>query len=253
MVRSGYDEVITIGDDASDNEGGPTNQTWVQKKVQMVKDRISLHHLGFVGGVLLIFDGVVGIFFGHAFGLDAVHVLLEMFMIVFGAVMLLVEGADKLVTKDNEGTAWCQLYRGKLFHFARFLFVPIGRGYFYLYISVMLLAQYPDPVDMFAFFYMFSFVVFCLHVGYQTQRKLFELKCEFNCTEDLNSALVKTEGFVDSESRLIPKDQFHDWASRQLNITFERNELDAAFLTIDADQDGFISFNEMEEWWGHDI
>ena len=26
-----------------------------------------------------------------------------------------------------------------------------------------------------------------------------------------------------------------------------------AFLTIDADQDGFISFNEMEEWWGHDI
>ena len=34
---------------------------------------------------------------------------------------------------------------------------------------------------------------------------------------------------------------------------FERNELDCAFLTIDADQDGFISFTEMEEWWGHDI
>ena len=61
----------------------------------------------------------------------------------------------------------------------------------------------------------------------QAQRKLFELKCEFNCTEDLNSALVKTEGFVDSESRLITKDQFQVWASRQLNINFERNELDA--------------------------
>lgn len=108
----------------------------------------------------------MGIFFGSAFGLDAVHVLLEMVMLVMGVIVLLVEGADKLVT-NNEGIAWCQLYRGKLFHFARFLFVPIGRGYFYLYISAMLLAQYPDPVDLFVFFYMFAFTIFCLHVGYQ--------------------------------------------------------------------------------------
>ena len=113
--------------------------------------------------------GVVGIFFGSAFGLDAVHVLLEMVMVFVGFVVLMIEGADKLCTPDNEGVAWCQLYRGKLFHFARFLFVPIGRGYFYLYISVMLLAQYPDPVDLGVFFYMFFFTIFCLNVGYQVE------------------------------------------------------------------------------------
>uniref|UniRef100_A0A7S2BIJ1 EF-hand domain-containing protein n=1 Tax=Florenciella parvula TaxID=236787 RepID=A0A7S2BIJ1_9STRA len=247
-----YDRIADSGIIDDESDVAPT-QSWLQKQVQMVKNKISLQLLGFIAGALLIFDGVVGIFFGSAFGLDAVHVLLEMVMVFAGFVVLMIEGADKLCTPDDEGVAWCQLYRGKLFHFARFLFVPIGRGYFYLYISVMLLAQYPDPVDLGVFFYMFFFTIFCLNVGYQTQRKLYELKCEFDCTEDLNSALVKTEGFVENEGRMITKVQFEKWAREQLSVIFERNELDAAFLTIDADQDGFISFNEMEEWWGHDI
>ena len=57
----------------------------------------------------------------------------------------------------------------------------------------------------------------------QTQRKLYELKCEFDCTEDLNSALVKTPGFVEehSFSRLISKEHFDKWTSEQLQVKFE--------------------------------
>lgn len=238
MTANGYDSV-----DGKEASRGTT-----------LRENVTVTKLGIIGGSLLVLDGVLGIFVGHAFGLDLLHVVLELFMVCFGVIMLLVEGADKYLTQNEEGTAWASQFRGKLHHFARFIFVPIGRGYFYLYIAVMLMAQYPDPVDLTVSVYMLGFVVFCLVIGYSTQKKLFELKCEFNCTEDLNTMLVKTNGYRESPPRLwIKKDEFRDWCKDEFDIVFECNEVDAAFLIIDADQDGAISFVEMEEWWGHDI
>eukprot|EP00622_Pseudochattonella_farcimen_P005683 FR741343.1.p2 GENE.FR741343.1~~FR741343.1.p2 ORF type:complete len:102 (+),score=23.28 FR741343.1:1-306(+) len=101
---------------------------------------------------------------------------------------------------------------------------------------------------------MFGFVVFCLSTGYSTQKKLYELKCEFKCTEELNMELVKTIGYQAKPPRLwMTKPEFRDWCKDYFDIIFEPNEVDAAFLTIDADQDGTVSFVEMEEWWGNDI
>ena len=157
-----------------------------------VRERITVRRLGIIGGSLLVLDGILGIFVGHAFGLDILHVILELFMVMFGFIMLVVEAADKPLSRDGKGYGWATQFRGKLHHFARFIFVPLGRGYFYLYIAVMLLAQYPDPIDLAASLYMFGFVVFCLSTGYSTQKKLYELKCEFKCTEELNMELVKT-------------------------------------------------------------
>lgn len=250
-----YQQIVTVEADpiiASDMD--PVHVQVIRKTgefyntVQMV---VSLHHLGAVGGVLLIVNGLIGLFFGYSLGLTGLQVLTEIFLTMFGAVIIFVE-YPKI-------TAMSKLRR-KLFHFARFLFIPMGRGCFYIYITCCLLAQWPDIFDIVAAIYFAILAGLCVKVGLTTQKKLADLKESFGSVDDIKRKITEIRnvnfppdlGNDPALPESLEKSEFLALC-KDYGIMPGKNELDAMVLCLDADQDEKVGYDEICMWWEHDI
>ena len=56
---------------------------------------VSLHHLGFVAGALLVVDGIIGLMVGPGMGLDTIQWVQELAIVCFGVILVLVESSER--------------------------------------------------------------------------------------------------------------------------------------------------------------
>ena len=265
--------------------------SWAVARVSQV----SLHHLGFLAGTALVADGIIGLMFGLGMGLDTIQWVQEFIIVAFGMVVILVESSDRAAlpccggSRGTVGGVTTKL-RQILYHYAKFLFVPYGRGAYYVYCSMLLFAQYPDHLDVIIGLFMLALSVVMVVVGCRSDSKLKLLKESFNDASDIKSVFAK---FQDDDQRLN-REQFLDLANGRYGgvliklcatpfvvffmcfvssiaclvihrfYTIEQiakrcgepwgaNEIDAALLAIDECQDGYIEEEELVEWFKHDI
>lgn len=255
MASGAYQEIITVEnkDSMITPDMEPVHVQVIKKSSEFyntIQTVISLHHLGTVGGLVLIVDGILGLFFGYSLGLTGLQILNEFFMIAFGVILIFIEYPT---------LADMSKFRRKLHHFARFLFVPMGRGCFYTYITCLLFSQYPDPVDIISAIYLIILSVLCVKVGLSSQKALHDLKLMFTSVDDIKRKITEIrnqnheilgagfnlpEGLDKSDFRQLCKDY---------GIILGKNELDAMVLCLDSDQDGKVGFDELCAWWEHDI
>ena len=181
-------------------EGQSTARSVVSWALAMV----SLHHLGFVAGALLVVDGIIGLMVGPGMGLDTIQWVQELAIVCFGVILVLVESSERAtlpfcgVSRGTDGGVTTKL-RQILFHYAKFVFVPYGRGAFYVYCSILLFAQYPDKLDVTIAVFMLSLSIVVVLVGCRTEVKLKVLKKSFNDASDIRTVFSK---FQDTDKRL---------------------------------------------------
>ena len=83
-----------------------------------------------------------------------------------------------------------------LYHYAKFVFLPYGRGAYYVYCSILLFSQFPDKLDVTVGVFMLALSVVAIVVGCRSAVKLKMLKESFNDASDIKNSFAKYHGAV---------------------------------------------------------
>lgn len=213
--------------------------------------------LGFLGGVLMVATGVVGLLSSPSL----VHSVLEAYCIVFGAVAVGLE-SKKTICKPA--------MREKIYEYAKFLMYLNGRGAFYVFLGTLELAQWvtwcvcpprlpavrcqssrprtPSLLpryDPLVGLYMIAVGAVYIMFGRQTLAKLGNMKESLGSDEVIRK---KFNEFDKDRSGTLDSTELAALA-RSLKNPLDHNELEAAIFMLDADKDGAISFDEFKDWW----
>ena len=169
---------------------------------------VSLHHLGFLAGTILMADGIIGLIFGPGMGLDPIQWVQEFTIVAFGMILMFVESSDRAAlpccrARESKPLPFSyrdfSLYittklRQILYHYAKFVFVPYGRGAYYVYCSILLFSQFPDKLDVTVGVFMLALSVVAIVVGCRSAVKLKMLKESFNDASDIKNSFAKYHG-----------------------------------------------------------
>ena len=166
--------------------------------------------------------------------------IMDLWMLAFGLVMLLVEDLR-----------WCGgfrrgLTRRRLFHYARFLFVPPGSGYLYLLVASMLLSRKPSAaiLDSALGMYIFGLASLSIILGHYTAHRLTLLKTAFP------SSIAVREHFRGRDE--LTSAGLHALAE-EVGVSLGPVSLEMTMGMLDADQNGIVSSREFIEWWQVDV
>ena len=162
---------------------------------------VSLHHLGFLAGTILMADGIIGLIFGPGMGLDSIQWVQEFTIVAFGMILMFVESSDRAALPCCRARGYKPVVGGVttklrqiLYHYAKFVFVPYGRGAYYVYCSILLFSQFPDKLDVTVGVFMLALSVVAIVVGCRSAVKLKMLKESFNDASDIKNSFVKYHG-----------------------------------------------------------
>lgn len=207
-------------------------------------------------------SSVTGLIFASGLGLDLLHTWYEVYLLCFGGIIVFMEGSTVQLNMRTRHFHYAR-YRRRLFYYAKFLFVPPWRGYFYLYISTMLLGQ-GDILDVTVGLLTLLLAGFWVYFGHTASAKLLQLKAHFPTEEAVQEAFtfaqaafaasVAQEGgnVVDDASGYLDRSAF-EVLCNDAGIHFRPVELDIGILMIDADQTGKVALHEFINWWQLDL
>lgn len=219
-----------------------------------------LHVGSLAAGCLMMTSSVIGIVLGRSF----LRRLYEVDILFFGMIVVFLEGSTVQMNMRTRHFHYAR-YRRKLFFFAKFLFVPPWRGYFYLFVGTFMLGQrrlFDVSVGVFTGVLA---GVWIFH-GHRAAGKLAQLKAAFMTEEAVREAFTfAAAAYAASLARegrdtadVDPHELTLDRNAYQLlchdaEVDFRPIELDISILMIDADQNGKIALQHFLEWWQLDL
>eukprot|EP00640_Fibrocapsa_japonica_P002541 CAMPEP_0113938090 /NCGR_PEP_ID=MMETSP1339-20121228/4498_1 /TAXON_ID=94617 /ORGANISM="Fibrocapsa japonica" /LENGTH=256 /DNA_ID=CAMNT_0000941027 /DNA_START=104 /DNA_END=874 /DNA_ORIENTATION=+ /assembly_acc=CAM_ASM_000762 len=190
--------------------------------------------LAFAGGCYMA--GMGGLqFFLRFLSLNAVTALMTIYIILFGLVLMALEGTEKVFKPE-----WKQ----KIFDQAKFLQFNWGRGGFIIFcgLSLSLTASW---IDILASLYMLGLGGYMVYIGVKSHRQLQETKKQL---KDENMVSQKFKQFDADGNGTLDTREFTKFC-QDLGIKLSLPELEVALRQMDTNGNGTIELSELIAWY----
>jgi hypothetical protein len=205
----------------------------------------SIRLAALVAGLTLVASAGFG-FMGLVLSFHVTNAILEFYTFVLGFIMLALESRgfvrQQAASSTQQTTLMETCYRN-VFKYAYFLKFVAGRGGLYVVAGSLQLAQHSFVDHCVGGFVMIVGVLYIV-VGHDTAQKLQKLRQSLS-EQTLRSKF--TEADTDGNGTLS-LDNFKVLVDH-LGIPLSRREREVAFLTMDLQDKGAVSFEEFQAWW----
>ena len=196
----------------------------------------SIRLFALLGGLLLVFLSATQ-FVGKILTLHIFGALIEVYTFLLGIMVLILEGKGQIPFFPAR-------LAGTLQKYAMILRFVWGRGALYFVAGTLQLSQM-GLFDLIAGGFMTFVGIVYIVVGKKAQSKMQELKksaiSESNLKARFHEADSKNSGKLDMTSfRAL---------TLTMGLDLNRREIETAFIIIDKDDDGLISYSEFVMWW----
>ena len=155
----------------------------------------------------------------------------------FGIIICILEGR-MFVPETHK-------YQQKFITYAKLLKYVWGRGLFYFFAGTLQFSQM-RILDMASGSFMIFVGIISLVVGNRTSKKLTLLS--ESIAGDEEKLWEKFEQYDTDRDDFLQQQDFAELV-HDIGLNLDNNEHIAAFATIDADDDGKISFADLKSWW----
>jgi len=200
---------------------------------------LSFRVLAFLGGVAMIVTSVLD-WIGELFGFSMHKFLISLYTFSFGIIICILEGR-MFVPETHK-------YQQKFIIYAKLLKYVWGRGLFYFFAGTLQFSQM-RILDMASGSFMIFVGIISLVVGNRTSKKLSKLSQSIAADEDkLYDKFVQYSQPNNHIDDYLEQADFAELV-HDIGLSLDNNEHIAAFATIDADDDGKISFDDLKSWW----
>uniref|UniRef100_A0A7S2BIR7 EF-hand domain-containing protein n=1 Tax=Florenciella parvula TaxID=236787 RepID=A0A7S2BIR7_9STRA len=198
---------------------------------------ITLRAAALFGGAMLVLTGFFGTL-GSLF--SPLKLIMEAYMFCFGVLIVMLEAKNNLC-KDN----WMNILKKE----AKFLTLLAGRGYFYIVLGTLLMAQWPDVGNFLLGLYMTCVGGLMTVVGLHAKAKMDKMKGHIKDEAAVVAAFKKAD--VDQTGSL----SIEQLASlcKELGSDLDRLELEAAVGSLDKDGSGSVEYEEFFDWWSSTV
>mmetsp|Transcript_6757 Transcript_6757/g.13173 ORF Transcript_6757/g.13173 Transcript_6757/m.13173 type:complete len:257 (-) Transcript_6757:793-1563(-) len=196
---------------------------------------LPLRVLAFLGGIAMIAASIIDAVRGM-WHLDVIHVMVSVYVCLFGALICVLEGAQFLPSRVTS-------VQGSLYNNARFLRFSWGRGLLFFFAGSLQFSHW-SMLNCIVGTLMMLLGIVSILTGRRAANKLGDLRRAIPDESALQrqfTAHVSVDGFLDLEN-------FTNLVG-SVGLQFGQNETEAAFAAIDKDNDGQISYEDMKEWY----
>lgn len=196
----------------------------------------SMRLLALLGGAMLVILSSTEIL-GKILFFNVVGALLDVYTFLLGIVVIILEGSTKnpLLPKRFSET---------IHKYALILRYVWGRGALYFIAGTLQCAQMGVADLLVGAFMSFVGIVYIV-VGKRASEKLRQLKkstvSEFTLRSEFHAADATGKGKLNSQGFKV--------LDQSLGLGLSKQEVEAAFLVMDKDNDGLITYEEFEAWW----
>lgn len=195
---------------------------------------VSIKIMSYIGGCMLIFTGFFS-FVGNFFTLHPIDAVVHLYMLIFGAVILLIESQSALVPSN---------ILVNIHKYCAFMTMVWGRGAFMVFAGTLALAQW-HFLDIIIGFYLVIVGAGMIYWGEEAYKSLDALMAEMKNPETVKAMFNKFDD--DGNNVLDAKELGNLLAS--LGAKLRPTEVEAAVMIMDRNQDGKISLDEFQAWW----
>lgn len=219
--------------------GNFAKEKFLELRKQASDGDYSIRLLALLGGIQLICLSTTELL-GKVLTLHLFGALIEVYTFLLGLVVLILEGKGQIPFFPEHFATTIQKY-------ALILRYVWGRGALYFVAGTLQLSQM-GLFDLIGGSFMTFVGVVYIIVGRNAQSKLKELK-----NSAIPEATLKAR-FQQATSQNTDKLDLKSFKTLALTLGLDlnRREAETAFLMIDNDDDGFISYAEFQLWW-HDL
>lgn len=214
-------------------KGFVTNK-YAQMKAMAEEGEYSWRVLGFFAGVLMILNGVFGAL-SSLFGLSLFGLLINLFIAIFGTICGLLEYQDKALTKKYLRTIEREMH---------FLYLPMGRGIFYVFCGTLLVTKGG------LWSAMCGLCIVCIGVlVFYSNRQAFASLVELRANQFDDAKIQELFNTYDAngDGALAPADLAS--LCSDLGSPLDYNTLESALLILDVDSNGKITYSEFIGWY----
>jgi hypothetical protein len=208
-------------------------------KLKELKDYAEKEHwtwrvAGLIAGLLLVSTSLLSLV-SHLFGLSPISMLLDVYVLLFGIVLCILECKDLLLPETVRATIKRE---------ALFLYRPYGRGAFYLFVGLLLIAR-GSIISMLSGFYVSAIGAIIFVVSRQAFSALESMRATMKSESDVAAKFAQFDsdgsGYLDvgELSKLC----------QSMGADQSLNELESALFVLDKNDDGKISYEEFLDWW----
>lgn len=215
---------------------------FVNQQVHRVKHTAEEGHwsfrvFSFFGGCTMIVTSVFD-WVNYLLHLAPIHALIAFYVVIFGIMTCILEGRRFLPI------TLVVVQQKRLHEQARFLKFVWGRGILYFFAG-SLQFSHMTFLNMISGGFMMFLGVASIIIGRNTAKKLALLKASITDEEVLRNLF--NENDVNGDG-LLTQTSFASLVNK-LGLQLNYNELEAAFSTIDKDNDQRISYEDFKVWW----
>lgn len=187
-----------------------------------------LRGLCLFGGVLLIMDGIMGLFYIF----DPLFVLIQSYLIIGGLIMIVLESKLRFF--------FCTTHCKKnIEYWAKFLTRIWGRGMFYIFLGTLSIIQY-TVLNIAVGVYVIILGIALMLLSYKT--------VEENKSHTEESIKEKFNQFDRDKRGVIDVRQLEAFL-QEMGEAVPTMELHAIADYLDVDRTGSIDFEEFKKWW----
>lgn len=216
--------------------GNFAKEKFLELRKQASDGDFSIRLLALLGGIVLIGLSATE-FLGKVLTLHIIAALIEVYTFLLGVVVLILEGKGQIPFFPDQLAATIQKY-------ALILRYVWGRGALYFVAGTLQLSQL-GLFDLIGGGFMTFVGVVYIIVGTKAQSKLRELK---NSTIPESTLKAKFQQATSKNTDKLDLTSFKTLVLT-LGLHLNRREAETAFLIVDQDDDGLISYTEFQAWW----
>jgi len=195
---------------------------------------LSFRILAFLGGIFMIIGSVLDLF--DAAELSGMQELITVFLWIFGVIIITLEGRPV-------GIQIPCFYNCIITMFGFFKFVW-GRGFFYFVggcLQFFLFTKY----DMISGVLFMILGIISIVSGYKASVKLAGLRNSISCKSDIKYLF---HSFDKDRDGILNVDEFRDMMET-MDQNVDYHGFVAAMSAIDVENNGRVTFNDMEQWY----
>lgn len=195
---------------------------------------MSIRLMGLIGGIAMMASSVLG-FVGNILSLKFFNAVIEVYTFLLGIVIIIIEGNRCPIPAT---------FQENLFKYAMFLKFVWGRGCLYFVAGSLEMSQL-NVVDFSVGAFMCFVGVIYIIVGRKTAKKLSELHKSMFSEHTLKAKFDEADT---NNTGSLDENQFKTLAE-SLGMELSKVETSTAFIEIDKNNDGQISFDDFALWW----
>ncbi|CAM9662027.1 unnamed protein product [Ascophyllum nodosum] len=199
---------------------------------------LSMKIFSYIAGVLLVALGFFS-FFRHFLHLRVIAAVVQVYMFIFGWAILVIEVRSKLLPPIILET---------IHKYFGFLTVVWGRGVFFIFVGTLALAEWKFLYILLGI-YLVGLGAGMICWGLQASRSLKGVVREMKDPAVVEATFNKFDYNGNGKLEAVELGKLLE----SLGAEMKPAQLEAAVLLLDKDNDGYISLQEFQAWWGNAI